>query len=200
MDCYKIEQQLRINGRLPHDQYMAYREGSSCIRMVIAMIEFANQLKIPQNIMQSPDMRSLWEATNSVHWMTNDIVSARKEIKDGFVENLVALLSGPSHSAQLGLDRAVQLVRDAIDRFEIAAAKMTEAYCSSPSAPPMFTSPTHLSDGATTERSEKEQRTDLDINEGVKRDVELFIRNCRAMCTVNLNWRFVFRFICLSHF
>jgi hypothetical protein len=41
MDMYQVEQQLRLNERIPpFEEYWNYREGSSCIRMAVALIEY----------------------------------------------------------------------------------------------------------------------------------------------------------------
>ncbi|KAL1306968.1 hypothetical protein AAFC00_005603 [Neodothiora populina] len=180
LDGYRSEQQLRLIGTIPSfEEYWDYREGSSCCRQVVAMIEFANELRIPIHIIESPDMRSLWKETCLVHWITNDIVSAKKELAEGFVENLVVLCSDLAYSAQSGMDTAINLLKASIQRLELAAFNLLSTYC-----------------GQTERRSIsqllsmlKEIPADVEYTQDdLSCAIELFIANCKCMCVGNLNW------------
>ena len=84
MNGYRTEQQLRIAEKLPSwEEYWTYREGSSCIRMCVAMIEFAIGSNIPDHIMESQEMQDLWTETTVLTWLTNDLISAKKELGEG---------------------------------------------------------------------------------------------------------------------
>jgi len=54
----------------------------------------------------------------------NDILSARKELGGGFTENLVALYSGPTHSAQEGIDASVRFLKETMERLEDSIARV----------------------------------------------------------------------------
>jgi hypothetical protein len=84
MKGYRTEQQLRITGQLPlWDEYWTYREGSSCIRMCVAMIELAIGSNIPEHTIESKEMQDLWTETTVLTWLTNDMISAKKELGEG---------------------------------------------------------------------------------------------------------------------
>ena len=84
MNGYRTEQQLRIAGRLPlWDEYWTYREGSSCIRMCVAIIELSIGSNIVEHIMKSKEMQDLWTETTVLTWLTNDLISAKKEMGEG---------------------------------------------------------------------------------------------------------------------
>jgi len=119
LDGYQQEALNRYAGRIPTlEEYLGYREASSCIMQVAVNFEFANGISLPEEVMESEEMRELYRAAVAVVWIVNDIVSLRKEIKEGFVENLVVLLS--QGDIQKGIDGAVA-------RLEREVAAVNEA-------------------------------------------------------------------------
>lgn len=156
LDCYRQELNYRSRGHIPTaGEYLAYRVGSSCTMQMTAMIEFANDLRLPDEIMDSREVRQVYEAEAHVQWLTNDIVSVHKEMRQGFVENLVVLLA--DGDAQRGMDRTVDLLREAKARLDDTSAVLLSRHGSGEHA----------------------------------QGVELIARNCKAMCTGNLVWRYV---------
>ncbi|UQC83227.1 terpene synthase family protein [Colletotrichum lupini] len=106
LDGYRQEAVNRYAGRATSlQEYLGYREASSCIMQVAVNLEFANGISLPEEVMASPEMRELYRAAVAIVWIVNDIVSLRKELREGFVENLVVLLA--NGDAQKGLDGAV---------------------------------------------------------------------------------------------
>ncbi|KAJ0159108.1 Presilphiperfolan-8-beta-ol synthase [Colletotrichum tanaceti] len=106
LDAYQQEALNRYAGRIPTlEEYLGYRGASSCIMQVAVNFEFANGISLPEEVMESEEMRELYRATVAVAYLLNDIVSLRKEIQEGFVENIVVLLS--HGNIQKGVDGAV---------------------------------------------------------------------------------------------
>lgn len=121
MDGYSQEISHQIIGHIPTvAEYLTYRTGSSCMLLVTSLIEFANGLQLPDEIMESVEVRELYQATAKVQWVTNDLVSVNKEIQHGFVENMVVLLA--DGDAQAGVDRTVRVLEEAKARFEEASS------------------------------------------------------------------------------
>ncbi|KAK1975935.1 terpene synthase family protein [Colletotrichum cereale] len=119
LNGYRQEALNRHTGRVPSlDEYLSYREASSCIMQVVVNLEFANGISLPEEVMASAEMQKLYHATVTVLWIFNDIVSVRKEIKEGFIENLVVLLA--NGNMQQGLDATVA-------RLEHEVAAVNEA-------------------------------------------------------------------------
>lgn len=45
MNMYQVENDIRLSKRIPtNEEYWSYRLGSSCIGMVIALIEYASNI------------------------------------------------------------------------------------------------------------------------------------------------------------
>ncbi|KAK1954554.1 terpene synthase family protein [Colletotrichum sublineola] len=131
LDGYRQEALNRYAGRVPTlEEYLGYREASSCIMQVAVNLEFANGISLPEEIMESEEMRELYRAAVAVVWIINDIVSLRKEIKEGFVENLVVLLS--DGKVQKGIDGAVARLEREIAAVNEAAEAAEKRFASTP--------------------------------------------------------------------
>ncbi|KAF6802986.1 pentalenene synthase [Colletotrichum sojae] len=133
LNGYRQEALNRYAGRMPPlDEYLGYREASSCIMQVAVNLEFANGVSLPEEVMASADMRELYRAAVAVVWIVNDIVSMRKEVKEGFVENLVVLLA--DGDAQRGLDAAVARLEREVAAVNTSAEDATRRFADTPYA------------------------------------------------------------------
>ena len=177
MDGYRTEQQIRVDGRIPQwDEYWTYREGSSCIRMCVALVEFSMELTIPASIMESREMQRLWTETTVMSWLDNDIVSAKKELGEGFIENAIALAAVDSRKAQDGLDRTFGLIGAAKRRFEELNRLLLEKFATL---------------GETSRDLNAGVEENHDVTPKIARQLRDFIRSCQCMVTGSLHWRFV---------
>jgi hypothetical protein len=171
MEGYRTEQQLRVAGQIPTwEEYWTYREGSSCMSMCVAMIEFAIESNIPEDIMQSLEIRQLWTETTVICRLMNDMISAKKELGEGFIENTVALGAIDTNSAQDGMNRAFSLVKDAVSRFEEKADMVKEKFCT---------------EGETNDGVLNSERK---TQKAVHQEVEDFIKSCQSIVTGALSW------------
>lgn len=131
LEGYRQEAMNRRAGRAPSlEEYLGYRVASSCMMQVVENFEFGNGISMPEDVMGSAEMRELYRATVAVVWIINDIVSMRKEVKEGFVENLVVLLA--NGDAQRGLDAAVARVKDEIAAVNRAAEAAIQRFSNTP--------------------------------------------------------------------
>ncbi|KAF7505556.1 hypothetical protein GJ744_000636 [Endocarpon pusillum] len=101
MDMLSLQQKLRLDGKIPTlEEYCTYRQGSCCINAMVALVEYGNNLHIPAEVMNNPDMKVLKKEAVHANWMyvifellylaknrsadrtysTNDIVSVKKEL------------------------------------------------------------------------------------------------------------------------
>ncbi|TDZ22299.1 Pristinol synthase [Colletotrichum orbiculare MAFF 240422] len=131
LDGYRQEALNRYAGRVPSlGEYLGYREASSCIMQVAVNFEFANGVSLPEEVMESDEMRELYRAAVAVVWIVNDVVSMRKEIKEGFVENLVVLLA--DGNVQRGLDNAIVRLESEVAAVNEAAEAAARRFADSP--------------------------------------------------------------------
>ncbi|KAJ6572083.1 terpene synthase family protein [Mycena capillaripes] len=134
LNAYLQEAENRFWGRVPSlSEYVDYRGASSCIMQVAMMFEFANGMELPNEVMQSPEMQELYRSAIAVMWIVNDIVSLRKEIHEGFVENIVVLLlSGSEGNLQSGIDGAVAMLEQEVLALREASEVAMRRYAHSP--------------------------------------------------------------------
>ncbi|TEA14650.1 Pristinol synthase [Colletotrichum sidae] len=120
LDGYRQEAMNRHEGRAPSlGEYLGYRAASSCIMQVVVNFEFANGIHVPEEVMATPEMCKLYEAAVAICYILNDVVSLRKEVKEGFVENLVVLLA--DGDVQKGVDGAAARMQREVYALEEAA-------------------------------------------------------------------------------
>ncbi|KAL7623302.1 hypothetical protein AAE478_006983 [Parahypoxylon ruwenzoriense] len=118
------EQKLEISPRLPTiDEYMRRRMGSGGVRVCLAIQEYTCGITLSREIQDDEAMQCLWDETNII-------------IVYGFqaqsqTDSLIPLLS-----VQLGvqgaIDRATDIVRLSVQRFEEAEKRILERYSSIP--------------------------------------------------------------------
>ena len=185
MDGYRTEQQFRLSGHPPTwSQYHAYRQGSSCISMCVATTELASDLHLPEYVVNSPEVQDLWRETTVNCWLANDILSAKKEMNDGFIENAVVLLSRETGSVQDAMDATVQMLVESIARFDGLAKDVEGKFCGDDR-----TTAGELRNG--DRKSEDVNGTLKDSADTIAYQVRKFVQGCRCLATGSLYWSLV---------
>ncbi|KAI9760260.1 MAG: hypothetical protein M4579_001774 [Chaenotheca gracillima] len=178
IEMSEVEQQVRMSGRIPTiKEYWDIRMGTSAVGVCLAMLDFAGQMSLPTSIMKDPDMQVLWDQTNVIISLVNDMLSLKKEIvgipfmkllsmldkadKDrvsqahGQTDSLIPLLFALSSNIQQSMDVASNALRSAVINFEMAADRLTS-------------------------RRSGDAKTD--------EDVAAYVRGCQYNLTGNLGW------------
>ncbi|KAJ8487526.1 hypothetical protein ONZ45_g9641 [Pleurotus djamor] len=111
--------QDRAEGVIPDlESYIALRRDTSGCKPCWALIEYANNLNIPDEVMEHPIIRNLGEAANDLVTWSNDIFSYNVEQSKGDTHNMIPVVM---HEEGLDLQSAVdfvgQLCKQSIDRF-----------------------------------------------------------------------------------
>ncbi|KAG2143016.1 isoprenoid synthase domain-containing protein [Suillus clintonianus] len=109
----------RAKGVVPDlDSYISQRRDTSGCKPCWALIEYANNLDIPDEVMEHPIIQSLGEAANDLVTWSNDIFSYNVEQSKGDTHNMISVVM---HEQCLDLQSAVdfvgELCRQSIDRF-----------------------------------------------------------------------------------
>ncbi|KAF4583483.1 Sesquiterpene synthase 2 [Pleurotus pulmonarius] len=109
----------RAEGSIPDlESYIALRRDTSGCKPCWALIEYANNLDIPDEVMDHPIIRSLGEAANDLVTWSNDIFSYNVEQSKGDTHNMIPVVM---HEEGLELQAAVDFVgalcKQSIDRF-----------------------------------------------------------------------------------
>jgi len=98
----------RRRGQIPDAKsYCAMRLFTSAVYPCLLLIELTEDLRLPSEVCEHPDVQRLTDMTNNVISWANDIVSLEKERRQGDVHNLALILS---HERKLSLQAAVDQV------------------------------------------------------------------------------------------
>ncbi|XP_006463368.1 hypothetical protein AGABI2DRAFT_208101 [Agaricus bisporus var. bisporus H97] len=110
----------RANGVIPDlDSYIALRRDTSGCKPCWALIEYANNLKIPDEVMDHPTILALGEAANDLVTWSNDIFSYNVEQSKGDTHNMIPVVMYQKDlSLQEAVDFVGQMCKSSIDRFK----------------------------------------------------------------------------------
>ncbi|CAF9937923.1 MAG: hypothetical protein HETSPECPRED_000710 [Heterodermia speciosa] len=123
LNCQAEEQSATLRVDLPTvEQYRSNRMGTSGVGVLLAITEYCCRTNLPLEVTQSGAMKWLWDETNSAIWMANDILSIKKELDNDQVDTLVPLLAHRYQDAQVAVDIAISMLKNALENFEKAAA------------------------------------------------------------------------------
>ncbi|KAF8800611.1 terpenoid synthase [Phlegmacium glaucopus] len=116
----------RASGVIPDlESYIALRRDTSGCKPCWALIEYANNLDIPDEVMEHPLLVSLGEATNDLVTWSNDIFSFNVEQSKGDTHNMIPVVM---HQEGVDLQTAVDFVgnmcKQSIDRFNEDRARL----------------------------------------------------------------------------
>ncbi|KAF9876446.1 hypothetical protein CkaCkLH20_05854 [Colletotrichum karsti] len=132
-DCDK-EQSLRLRGSLPDlETYGEIRHGTAGVWTLCALIEFGLGEAVPWRICHMEELHSLWAETSRGIWITNDILSLKKEMPkdDRAAESIVnavpILMAEQGKSPQEAVDALLADLVVSVAAFEAAAAALAEA-------------------------------------------------------------------------
>ncbi|OLN95861.1 Presilphiperfolan-8-beta-ol synthase [Colletotrichum chlorophyti] len=131
-NCHE-EQTMRLHGTLPDIQsYNELRHGTAAVWTLCTLIEYGLTENIPEHIRYMGEIQTLWAETSRGIWITNDILSLKKEIpKDGFttesIVNAIPILMKEGRSPQEAVDSLLADLAASVASFEAAAAVLKEA-------------------------------------------------------------------------
>nr|XP_036583488.1 uncharacterized protein CTRU02_06614 [Colletotrichum truncatum]KAF6792531.1 hypothetical protein CTRU02_06614 [Colletotrichum truncatum] len=138
MRCYigncDKEQSLRLSGLLPDfEAYKEIRHGTAAVWTLCALIEFSMGESIPEHIRDMVELQTIWEETSRSIWISNDILSLKKEIPvtGGTIESIVnavpILMIEDNKSPQQAVDALLADLSISVAAFEAAAGVLEKA-------------------------------------------------------------------------
>ncbi|KAI0828590.1 terpenoid synthase [Trametes gibbosa] len=111
----------RESGNIPDlESYIAMRRDTSGCKPCWALIEYANDLDLPDWVMQHPCVRGLEEAANDLVTWSNDIFSYNVEQANGDTHNMIVVVQTQEQlDLQSAIDYVSALCLGCITRFQI---------------------------------------------------------------------------------
>jgi len=126
MAASEDEQAGRLTGHIPSlDEYWRFRLGTSAVYIGSAAGEYSISSCIPDTLMRSDAaMQAIWDETNVIISITNDLLSLRKEMQLDCIDSIVPLLFASTGDVQRAISEAVGSLRAARERFDKAAEEL----------------------------------------------------------------------------
>ncbi|KAL5115784.1 hypothetical protein ACEQ8H_006279 [Pleosporales sp. CAS-2024a] len=125
VESCQLEQQDQIDGHmLTTREYLQRRMGSGAVRVCLALSEFACNIVLPSEVMADPDMSTLWDATNIIICLMNDILSFKKEFAQGQVDSILPVLYAEHGSMDAAMRTAASLIAQSIRSVDGAAERL----------------------------------------------------------------------------
>ena len=129
VESCQLEQQNQVEGHLPTaKEYHQRRMGSGAVRVCLALSEFACRIVLPSEIMADPDMATIWDATNIVICIMNDILSFKKEFAQGQIDSILPILFAKHGSMDAAMSIAASLIVQSIRSLDIAAERLLQQH------------------------------------------------------------------------
>ncbi|KAF4618910.1 hypothetical protein D9613_010112 [Agrocybe pediades] len=109
----------RAAGVIPDlESYIELRRDTSGCKPCWALIEYANNLDIPDEVMEHETIRALGEATNDLVTWSNDIFSYNVEQSKGDTHNMIpVVMNQEGIDLQSAVDFVGNMCKQSIDRF-----------------------------------------------------------------------------------
>ncbi|KAF2653977.1 terpenoid synthase [Lophiostoma macrostomum CBS 122681] len=125
----ELEQKVHLSGELPTvSEYLERRMGSSGVHVCLALTEYSLDMELPEEVMNDPEMDTLWHETNMNISVCNDILSVKKELEVGQTDSLIPLLALELGSVQAALDDASRMMQDSVELIDKAADSLLARY------------------------------------------------------------------------
>ena len=122
MQCSEDEQRGRLRGHIPSlDEYWHFRLGTSAVYIGTAVGEYATGMPVPPGVMRSAAVQGVWDETNVIISITNDLMSLRKEMKLDGIDSIVPLTFSTTGNVQQAVSQSVDALRASKERFDTAA-------------------------------------------------------------------------------
>lgn len=127
MAASEVEQICRLQDRIfTLREYWSVRVGTSAVYIGSAAGEFSmsSGSPLPLEVMRSSEMQALWDETNIIISITNDLLSLRKEMKLGCIDSIIPLTFALTQDIQTAVDQSVAALKASKERFDEAARKL----------------------------------------------------------------------------
>ncbi|KAK4450259.1 Presilphiperfolan-8-beta-ol synthase [Podospora aff. communis PSN243] len=127
-DHCEIEQRERLTGKTSPDleTYMSIRYYTSAVRLYCYITQICYGVEMPQWLVDTPEMKTVWDETDYIILLSNDILSAKKELAAGCVHNAVPVMYHQGQPLSAIIPHIIQRMEESRDRFDDAASKIYE--------------------------------------------------------------------------
>ncbi|KIK65237.1 hypothetical protein GYMLUDRAFT_240529 [Collybiopsis luxurians FD-317 M1] len=111
------------------DSYISERRDTSGLKPCWALVEYANNLHIPDHILNSPILREMEDIANDVICYTNDLISYHIEHAKGHTHNIIPVIMhrNPTMTLSEAVDHVNKVIFKKMDEFSRLKATLLES-------------------------------------------------------------------------
>ncbi|KAJ2990753.1 hypothetical protein NUW58_g2797 [Xylaria curta] len=125
MKASATEQQAQLHGKVPTiEEYWGFRPGANAVSAVTAIGEYSMGACLPQEVMDSDPMRAIWDETNTIVSVANDLLSLKKEMRLGCIGSIVPLTFTSTNNLDEAISLSVGVLAASKKRFDEAAKEL----------------------------------------------------------------------------
>ncbi|CAF3541463.1 unnamed protein product [Fusarium graminearum] len=127
MYCIGVLQQVGVQNtasRLSVEEYMDMRAGCVGAYPCIGLMEFAEGIDLPQDVMDHPSLEAISRITCDLVTLQNDLCSYRKDLIQGEDSNIMFILRDQGMTDQEAADEIGEMLYDCYRRWHTAMANL----------------------------------------------------------------------------
>ncbi|TQN63795.1 (+)-eremophilene synthase [Colletotrichum shisoi] len=129
METSEVEQRRRLSSELPTtEEYLATRMGTGAVNVCTILSEAAYGISIPVGVLRDAHMKVVWDQTNILVCVVNDLLSLKKEIDQQSVESIVPLLYSNVGSLAASVSMVIEIIEKSIKEFDSAAVLLLSKF------------------------------------------------------------------------
>ncbi|KAI1077091.1 terpenoid synthase [Whalleya microplaca] len=133
IDSTVLEAGSELSDKLPTlDRYWEVRTLTSGMGTIMSFCEFAAQVRLPSEVVNSEAYEKLWITTIVINSIVNDLISFKKEMKAGSVLSSVAILFHSLHNLDAAVAASIDHLRRLVDVFDCTADALLSSTSRSP--------------------------------------------------------------------
>ncbi|KAI3332001.1 terpenoid synthase [Xylariaceae sp. AK1471] len=122
IDATKLEAEAERSREIPSlKEYWNVRILTSGMGTLLGLSEFALQVHLPPDFVQSEAYSTLWVTTVVINSIINDLLSLKKEMKAQSVINSVAILFHQYNDLDVAVEMSLDHIRQLVDLFDLTA-------------------------------------------------------------------------------
>ncbi|KAH6616928.1 isoprenoid synthase domain-containing protein [Chaetomium tenue] len=120
MEACVTEYRWRLSGRVPSvEEFYSWRLGTSSVDAMLDLSRVIHGVKLPRSILDSKELTAMGFCVNKLLILINELVSLKKELKDGAFGNLIPITM---RASKMNLESATQSltkdIQDCVRDFE----------------------------------------------------------------------------------
>ncbi|EHK18342.1 uncharacterized protein TRIVIDRAFT_225657 [Trichoderma virens Gv29-8] len=124
VNCCLVEHIQQEDDSIPsQEEFTKMRFGTSGITPGIAICEFTRNVSLPNEIVESAPMKTIWREITRLCMMINDIYSCQKELRSGVIQNIIPVIAYAS-----GTDDISTATQEFMHIFQTSVTTFEEAF------------------------------------------------------------------------